>query len=367
MTVTSSAGATADSSALLVPAWATKAPVAAPPRPDNPGWWGSTQALYAGILALFAGLVTAVWLLASSGSSARAESNRTRRLIAEYTVNRTGHQAAERTSSTSELVRGALGLTERIAQRRGLEERLALKLDRAAVPLRPNELLLLQFLLGVGVLAVLTLAGGNLLVALVLAAAVAGAGPAIFLSARANRRQTAFVAQLPDALQLLAGSLSAGYSLPQAMDSLASEDMPPISDEVGRALSASRVGQELETALEEVAERMDSRDFAWLVMAIRIQRQVGGNLAEVVRTVSETLRERAMLRRQVRVLSAEGRISAYILVGLPIFIAAYEFLVNRDYLRLLWTDPLGIAAVCMAVLLLIVGSLWMRKMIRIEV
>jgi tight adherence protein B len=116
---------------------------------------------------------------------------------------------------------------------------------------------------------------------------------------------------------LVSGALSAGLSLPQAIDTIMRDGVEPMSGEFRRALVEARLGVDIEDALDGVAERMSSKDFEWVVMAVRIQRQVGGNLSELLLTVSTTLREREFLRRQVRSLSAEGRLSAYILCGLP--------------------------------------------------
>jgi len=112
---------------------------------------------------------------------------------------------------------------------------------------------------------------------------------------------------------------------------------------------------------------MRSVDFEWVVMAIRIQREVGGNLAEVLTTVAATLRERERLRRQVRVLSAEGRLSAWILGGLPPLFFLYLLLVRHEYVSKLWTDPAGIFLIVFLVVNLAIGTLWLRKVIRVEV
>ena len=147
--------------------------------------------------------------------------------------------------------------------------------------------------------------------------------PWSYLTVKESRRTSAFLAQLPDTLQLVAGSLSAGYSIPQAMDTVVREGQQPITGEFNRALVEARLGVPIEDAMDGIAERMKSKDFAWVVMAIRIQREVGGNLAELLTTVAATLRERERLRRQVSVLSAEGRLSAWILGLLPIVFALY--------------------------------------------
>ncbi len=131
----------------------------------------------------------------------------------------------------------------------------------------------------------------------------------------------------------MAGGLQAGLSLPQAVDSVVREGNEPMAGELRRALVEQRLGVDITDALEGVGQRMDSEDFGWIVMAIRIQREVGGNLAEILHTVADTLREREYLRRQVRALSAEGRLSGYILAGLPPLIFVYMMFANREYVE----------------------------------
>ena len=141
----------------------------------------------------------------------------------------------------------------------------------------------------------------------------------------------------------MSGSLSAGLSLAQSVDTVVREGQEPIAGEFKRVLVETRLGVSLESALDGVAERMVSKDFEWVVMAIRIQREVGGNLAELLNTVAATLRERDYLRRQVQTLSAEGKLSAYILGGLPPAMVIYMLMVRRDYVMPLFTDPMGLA------------------------
>ena len=119
--------------------------------------------------------------------------------------------------------------------------------------------------------------------------------------------------------------------------------------------------------MNRVADRMNSIDLRWTVMAIGIQRQVGGNLVEVLRNTVDTMRERAQMRRQVRALSAEGRLSAYILVALPLLMAGYMFLVRRDYISALYTTAPGLTMLIGSVVLIVVGSIWMRNIVRLEV
>src|SRR5262249_47225392 len=160
---------------------------------------------------------------------------------------------------------------------------------------------------------------------------------------RIDARRRAFAAGLPDALQLIIGSLRSGFSLSQAVQAMAQEVGEPLRTEFGRALAETRLGIELEDALSRMAKRVGSADLEWVVIAIRVQREVGGNLAEVLTRTVETMREREAIRGEVRSLAAEGKLSAYILIGLPILIGLYMALVRRDYVSLLVTEPLGIA------------------------
>jgi tight adherence protein B len=140
-----------------------------------------------------------------------------------------------------------------------------------------------------------------------------------------------------------------------------------MAGELRRALIEQRLGVDITDALDGVGARMDSEDFDWIVMAIRIQREVGGNLAEILHTVADTLREREYLRRQVKALSAEGRLSGYILVGLPPLIGAYMMLVNPDYISVLFTTLPGVILLGFATILLGVGSFAMSRLAKVEV
>jgi tight adherence protein B len=213
----------------------------------------------------------------------------------------------------------------------------------------------------------LLLVSGGAILPTVIGLVIGVTAPWFYLSYKESRRTSAFLGQLPDTLQLVAGSLSAGYSMAQAIDTVVREGQQPITGEFNRALIEARLGVPIEDALEGVATRMQSKDFAWVVMAVRIQREVGGNLAELLTTVAGTLRERERLRRQVRVLSAEGRLSAWILGILPPGFALYLLLVRPEYLKPLVTDPLGWLMIGVGVVLLVVGALWMTKAVKVEV
>ena len=189
------------------------------------------------------------------------------------------------------------------------------------------------------VTAAVALLTGWLVRALLLGVLIGWAGTAFYLRRRQNKRTRRFADDLPDTLQLVASSLRTGFSLPQALDSAQDGAADPMASELGRALAATRIGSGLEDELERVADRMRSEDWRWAVMAVRIQRDVGGNLAEVLMTTVTTLRERAATRRQVRALSAEGRLSAWILLALPIGLFALLLVIRTEYLSLLVDHP----------------------------
>ncbi|MGC1210415.1 MAG: type II secretion system F family protein, partial [Micromonospora sp.] len=212
----------------------------------------------------------------------------------------------------------------------------------------------------------LGLLGG--LLGVLLGAALGWFGPGVHGRLRESRRRRAFADQLPDALQLVVGSLRSGFSLAQAIDAVVRDSPPgPLTVELGRAMAEVRLGSDLDDALQRVAQRVENDDLAWAVMAIRIQRDTGGNLAEVLETTVETLRERDRLRRHVRALSAEGRLSAYVLIGLPVVLAIWMLLTRREYLSPLWTTPVGLAMLVGAVVLMVVGIFWMARWIKVEV
>ena len=191
--------------------------------------------------------------------------------------------------------------------------------------------------------------------------------PWVYLKWRHRRRLNAFNGQLAQTLGLMAGGLQAGLSLPQAVDTVVREGHEPMAGELRRALVEQRLGIDISDALEGVGQRMESEDFGWVVMAIRIQREVGGNLAEILHTVAETLREREYLRRQVKALSAEGRLSGYILTGLPPLIGVYMYFANREYMACCTPPSSDGLILAVAASLLAIGTFAMSKLAKVEV
>jgi tight adherence protein B len=196
---------------------------------------------------------------------------------------------------------------------------------------------------------------------------MAGAVPFMVLSIAVSRRAKRLQSQLADVLMILASSLRAGHSFLQALDSVSQEASEPAAGEFARAVAEIRLGRSLTEALEDLADRVDSDDFKWAILAVTIQREVGGNLAEVLDTVASTMRERDVVRRQVDVLSAEGKLSIYVLTALPIILSLYMAIVNPEYLSLLWTTQIGVVMLITGSALLTIGLMWMRKVVKIHV
>jgi tight adherence protein B len=268
--------------------------------------------------------------------------------------------------SASSIGRSAIDLVEKAPKPEGYDERVQRDIDRAGWQLRAGEFTTLRVvgaLLGLVLLWSLT---GNWIIG-VIGGAVGVMAPALLLARARARRQARFMQQLPDTLQLLAGTLKAGYGVLQAIDTVVKEVDDPMSSEFQRALTEARLGLPLEDSLASMAERVDSDDFRWVVVAMNIQRQVGGNLAELLETVAETLRGRDQVRRQIQVLSAEGRLSAIILFALPFALLAYLLLTNPDYLAPLLSTPVGLIMIGGVVVLMMIGWVWIRRLIKIEV
>jgi tight adherence protein B len=281
------------------------------------------------------------------------------------------NSSARLAATPSALSEQILGLSEKLTRERESTAKTVILLERADLPFRANEWYVLRavamvvttaasWLLfrGPGVVGLLAVIGGVLAGFFV---------PQMFLSFRAKRRAKKFEAQLPDVLTLLASSLATGFSLAQGVDAVVRDASEPSAKEFSRALAETRIGTPLEDTLDHLAKRMDSVSMAWTTMAIRIQRQVGGNLAETLRTTATTLRERESLRRLVRGLSAEGRLSAYILMALPIGLFLYMLVGNRPYIEILWTNPIGWGMLIAGSVSLIAGYFWMRKVVDVEV
>jgi tight adherence protein B len=255
---------------------------------------------------------------------------------------------------------------EDMAAERGMLGALESALAQANLPLRPGEAIAGAIGLAIvsGLLAGLftqsTITG---LVIGVLTLAILG----MAVNTVASRERKRFEAQLPDTLNLISTSLRAGYSMLQSVEAVANEASEPTGREFKRAINETRLGRSPVDALKDVAERMGSQDFDWAVLAISIQREVGGNLAEVLQTAADTMLQRNRLRREMKALTAEGRISAIVLGALPFFLFGFLFTTNRSYLQPMLDNTIGRIAMGGVLLLITAGIVWLNKIVTVEV
>jgi tight adherence protein B len=255
---------------------------------------------------------------------------------------------------------------EDIARDRGFINQIETALDQANLPLRPGEAIagILGLAAVVGLLVTVFQQSpiwGGIAAAVVLAVSV------VLVQGVASRHKAKFENQLPDTLNLLSTSLRSGYSLLQAVEAVAAEAPEPTAREFGRAMNETRLGRSPVAALKQVADRMESLDFDWAVLAISIQREVGGNLAEVLQTAADTMLQRNRLRREMKALTAEGRVSAIVLGSLPFFLFAFLFLTRRDYLQPMLDSTTGLVALGVAFLGLLLGIFWLSRIVKVDV
>jgi tight adherence protein B len=318
------------------------------------------------IIAVLVGLAIAGFVVSLAVVFGKRQARLERRLAGyELPEHSARPNATAGNAQDTSMVQQAVDFTEKVAGRSGLLEKVELTLQQADLPLRPAELLFYVpvFAVMAGVIGMMLwgLLGGIVLVAIVAMV------PAGYVLHKRDARLKEFERQLPDTLQLLAGAMRAGFSFMQGLETVADESHGAMRRELQRVFTEARLGRGVEEALDETAERMQSKDLAWAVMAIRIQREVGGNLAQLLDTVADTMTKRERLRREIKTLTAEGRFSG-ILVSLfaPAF-GAFLFLTRRDYISKLWSESIGIIAIIAAGVMSVIGWLWIRKIVRIEV
>lgn len=329
-------------------------PVPAPPAREGEevptGMAASRIAMLVGAAMFFLGTATLLMLML-----------RPRRRPVSIMGVRTQPEGLQR--SLSELADHAVQAAERGLERRNLTAKLNSSLESAGINLRPAEFLVIVISLALTAFAVgLTTRGTT--AGLILAGAV-GIIARLFVTIRADRRRAKFGDQLNDTLQLLSGSLRAGYGMMQAIDSVAQEAPEPTAHEFRRLVVEARLGRDMTAALQAMAARLNNVDFEWVVQAILIHREVGGDLAEVLDTVAGTIRERNSIRRQIKALSAEGKLSGIILGIVPPAVGVMIAMVNPGYMNPLFTTTPGRLALGVGLLLMIIGGLWMRKLVKL--
>jgi len=276
-----------------------------------------------------------------------------------------GSESSGKFFSRFAFLRRAARSAETAAEKQGATNMIETALEQANIPMKPGEAIIAAILIAIltAVLATAVaqsviwgLVGGGLVLLFAL----------LFVNNVAARQRKKFEAQLPDTLNLIATSLRAGYSLLQAVEAVGEEAPDPTRREFGRAMAEIRLGRQMDDALSDIAVRMDSTDFEWTVLAIEIQREVGGNLAEVLQTTAETMVQRNRLRREMKALTAEGRISAIVLSLLPVGLFVFISLANPGYMEPLVTSTVGLAVLAGGVVFIGIGIFWMQKIVKMD-
>lgn len=198
-------------------------------------------------------------------------------------------------------------------------------------------------------------------------AAAMGYLPILFLRWKKRRKTAQFEKQMPEAMELLARSLRAGYTLPGTMELVARETQAPLGKEMRITYEEQRLGLSVNQALRRMGERVASQDLGYFVTAVLVQSESGGNLAEILENIGSLVRERMKLKGKVKILTAEGRFSALILMGLPVITFLALYVVNYNYIMLLFSDPLGKKMLGAAIVNMTIGAWVMKKMVSIKV
>ena len=243
---------------------------------------------------------------------------------------------------------------------------LANTLEQAGVRWSPQTYLLITLgaalVLGVGAFVVL-----RLWVAALVAAGGGAWLPYLYLQWKKTRFIQAFEEQLPEAIDLIGRAIRAGHPLSAGLKMAGEEATEPIAGQLRRVFEEQRFGIPFDDALMGLADRIDLVDVRILVTAIMVQREVGGNLAEVLDKIAHTVRARFTIRRQVRVYTAQGRFSGYVLAVLPIAVGCAIFLVNRQYMLILIQDQMGRYLLLTGAVMQILGYIWIRRIVNIEI
>lgn len=325
-------------------------------------FWGSEGGLFLVLALSFAAVFMVAWMLIGT----RQRTKRQRSLKSR--LGRMAIPGAE-VAGTEQALFVPAGLAEageRIGRAVGFSAGLDERLEQAGLPIHAGEFVALTALGGVAGAVFAGILLQNVIFVLVMAFGFGLLPWAWMVRSRSKRRQK-LLDQLADTLSILASSLRAGYSFLQALDTVSKEIGEPSASEFARVVAEVRLGRPIDDALLAMAERVGSNDLKWAVIAVNVQRQVGGNLAEVLDIVSNTVRERAYIRRQIRVLSAEGRVSVAILAALPFAIMLYLSIVDPDYVGLLFTTTVGLVMLAAGACLMALGIFIMTRIVRIDV
>jgi len=314
-------------------------------------------------IAIVLAVVILFWGLASGGAGDRTIEERLEEVTSGVAEPIAVLEGGKKEKKPSLL---AAGVDKAIAGR-GFADRIATQLARADVKLTPGEYIILNITSILGFFLIGYLLFHKSLFMAIGAAVLGFYAPGIYLKIQQQRRLQAFNNQLGDAINLLANSLRSGYSLLQSIETVARELPSPISEEFARVVREIGLGLSNEQAMNNMLRRIQSDDLDLMITAINVQHEVGGNLAEILEIIGFTIRERVRIKGEIRVLTAQGMISGYIISLLPIILGLILYAMNPDYIAAMFQQVCGWIMIGVAVTGIITGFIAIQKIVRIEV
>lgn len=289
-------------------------------------------------------------------------SRRSGQSLIEERLGITAAEKAERATSTTLLT----DTLNRALASRGVGANLATQLARANLKFTVGEFMALTVILVIGLGAAAFILRRDLIITAI-ACLVGFFGPWVYVALMRGRRLKAFNDQLSDTINLMVNGIRAGYSVMQAMEAVAEEMGPPISVEFGRVVREVQLGITLEQSLDNMLRRITSDDLDMMITAIKVQREVGGNLAEVLDSISYTIRERVRIKGEIQALTSYGRGAGNLLSALPIILSVVIYLISPNFMSQLFSDPCGWIMIGVSILGIILGYLIIRKIVNIDV
>jgi tight adherence protein B len=259
-----------------------------------------------------------------------------------------------------------LGKLGRVVPRRARLDEIQKNLIKAQIFMRADEFVGLTLVIGLAGFMIIYLPSNSVILGF-FGGMIGLYLPGMLVNVKKKKRNAAMTVQLPDALGIISSGLRAGFSFPQAVSIVVREMEPPLSTEFSQILRENRIGKPMDDALNGLLERTENDDLELLVTALLIQRQVGGNLAEVLDSISHTIRERVRIKGEIKTLTAEGRMTAVILSLLPLCVAGAIALLNPGYIVTLVEEPIGLLLIGVAIILQVIGVFFIRKIVAIDV
>jgi tight adherence protein B len=332
-------------------------------EPERSFYMGSIYTSYMfSFIGFFAAVFSALLFMSYVGRRWKTA----RRLKGLNIVTPKGGIEEDQEKDSAEWWKGIANAAGKPFQSKKIHDQISMLIRQANLPIKKDEFLGICILLSIG----LTLIGWFLLNEMLLGILFGLLGfylPFLWARGRMKKRTKAFQEQIIDMLTMTSNSLKAGYSFLQAIELISREMPAPMSEEFTRLIKETQLGVTTEESLINLSKRVSNSDLDLVITAVLIQRQIGGNLSHILDSISETIRERIKIHRDIQTLTAQGRMSSYIFRFLPLAIGFFIYIVNPGYMLALFTDPIGWILLGVAFIGQIIGSVFINKIIRIEV